>query len=281
MLAISSLSSKISNPRAVIDHMVAVLPNGREIKIDVARYLKSRVKPRLVVFDKQTPLFQWCSEHNIQNAISGGFTMHHQDKLLGEVWAAGTQCESVNFTAPWHNVRGSVYISTQGQIKIAPRHYLPKSPKGDLLQTGPLLVYRGESQIILDKDPEGISASSDQFDDDWTGASRYPRATIGTNDDFIFCVTVAGYEPGTVQGKDTGLSLRELADFMISLGATEALNLDGGSSSTLVANAKLINEPRAGQTLNFEIFPEGRPIPNAIIFEPASYRKLNLERLYK
>jgi exopolysaccharide biosynthesis protein len=126
------------------------------------------------------------------------------------------------------------------------------------------------SHIIPGKDPEGISASSDQFDDDWTGDERYPRSAVGANDDFIFCVAVNGYKRGRVQGKNTGLSLGELADLTIMMGATEALNLDGGSNVTLIANGKIINKPSAGHTYGFATYPEGRPIPNAIIFEPVS-----------
>jgi exopolysaccharide biosynthesis protein len=267
MTLFTKLRPKIRIARAATERVKIELPNGKQVEVNIARYLKFTVQPRLVVFDKQTPLFKWCKEHGIKNAINGGFTLHHNDKLLGEVWSAGKQLKSEKFSEPWHDVRGTVHISNRGNIKIAPRYFLPSRPQGDLLQTGPLLVHKGQSLITPDKDPEGISASSHQFDDDWTGNERYPRAAIGANDDFIFCVAVSGYKPGTIQGLDTGLSLGELADLMINIGATEALNLDGGSSATLVANGKLLNKPQAGQRRNFEVYPEGRPIPNAIVFE--------------
>jgi exopolysaccharide biosynthesis protein len=252
----------------VVEHIVVDLPDHTQISVDVARYLKSRVKPRVVVFDKQTSLLQWCRQHNVENAINGGFSMHHEEELLGEIWSAGKQYKSTKFTSPWHNERGSIHISNSGHVQIAPRYNIPEKPNGDLMHTGPLLVHKGHSQIIPGKDPEGISASSYQFDDDWTGDERYPRAAIGANDDFIFCVAVNGYKRGRIQGKNTGLSLGELADLMIMMGATEALNLDGGSSVTLVADGKIINKPSTGETYNFAIYPEGREIPNAIIFEP-------------
>jgi exopolysaccharide biosynthesis protein len=271
LTSLKSKSSVLTATRGVVDHIIVDLPTGRNIDVHVARYLKSKVKPRLVVFDQQTPLLKWCKQHNIQNAINGGFTMHHSDNLLGEIWTAGKKHNSIAYSAPWHNARGSVHITKQGHITIAPRHHFSKQPSGDLLQAGPLLAHKGQSLIAPGIDPEGISASSDQFDDDWTGDERYPRAAIGANEDFIFCVAVNGYWPDRKQGLDTGLSLGELADLMLQLGATEALNLDGGSNVTLVANEKLINDPRAGITYNYEAYPEGRPIPNAIIFEPVKY----------
>jgi hypothetical protein len=268
MTIASVLKPKSLIPLSVKEHVTVILPDGTKIDVDIARYLKSRVRPRLVVFDKQTPLLKWCREHHVSDAINGGFTLHHQENLLGEIWSDGKQHKSVKFTAPWHNERGSVHITNHGHIKIAPRHFLPDEPYGDLLQAGPLLVHKGQSLILPGKDPEGISSSSDQFDDDWTGDERYPRAAIGANDVFIFSVAVNGYGRGREQGENTGLSLGELADLMIMLGATEALNLDGGSSVTLIANGELINKPQGGITTGYKYYDFGRPVPNAIIFQP-------------
>jgi exopolysaccharide biosynthesis protein len=262
------LKPKVRIPECIVDHIIVDLPDGTPINIHIARYLKSRVKPRLVVFDKQIELLTWCRKNHVKNAINGGFTMHHQDEVLGEIWTAGKQHKSIPFAAPWRDERGSIHIAPNGHIKIAPRYFLPNAPNGDLLQAAPLLVHKGSSLILPGKDPEGISSSSEQFDDDWTGDKHYPRAAIGANDDFIFSVVTDGYGRGRQQGKNTGLSLGELAGLMISLGATEALNLDGGSSATLIANGKLINKVQAHITHNYETYPDGRPVPNAIIFEP-------------
>jgi exopolysaccharide biosynthesis protein len=266
----SVLRPKIRVPETIVDHIIVDLPDGTPINVHIARYLKARVKPRLVMFDKPVELIKWCREHNVKNAINGGFTMHHQDEALGEIWTAGKRHNSIPFSAPWHDERGSVHITASGRIKIAPRYYLPQQPSGDLLQAAPLLVHKGESLILPGRDPEGISASSDQFDDDWTDGEHYPRAAIGANDDFIFCVATDGYGEGREQGKNTGLTLGNMADLMIELGATEALNLDGGSSASLVANGKLINKVQGHVTVNYKVYPEGRPIPNAIIFESST-----------
>jgi hypothetical protein len=249
---------------------VVELPDGKQTKLHVVRYLRSRVRPRLVVFNKPEPLLSWCRRHHVANAINGGFSLHHKENLLGEIWTAGSKRNTIGFTKPWHKERGSLHINRHGHVQIAPRHYLPAEPSGDLLQTGPLLVHKGRSLILPGIDPEGISASSDQFDDDWTGEKRFPRSAIGANEDFIFCAVVDGYGPSRTLGKDTGLSLGEMAEVMLILGATEVLNLDGGSSATLIANGKLINRPRGGVRDKFEFYEKGRPVPNAIVFEPLS-----------
>ena len=40
-----------------------------------------------------------------------------------------------------------------------------------------------------------------------------------------------------------GLSLYQMAEFLQSLGAETAYNLDGGGSSTMVFNGELVNNP--------------------------------------
>ena len=48
------------------------------------------------------------------------------------------------------------------------------------------------------------------------------------------------------QGDSRGVSLEELADLMLEFGATDALNLDGGGSSTFVVRDELLNQPAGG-----------------------------------
>ena len=65
---------------------------------------------------------------------------------------------------------------------------------------------------------------------------------------------------------DGGLELAELARLMISFGAEEALNLDGGGSATLVRRKHLLNRPYSNQD---QPAPESRPVVTALLFECA------------
>ena len=52
-------------------------------------------------------------------------------------------------------------------------------------------------------------------------------------------------------GESAGLTLYQLAEFLSSLGAQTAYNLDGGGSSTLVFNGRVINKPTtSGRTVS-------------------------------
>ena len=69
--------------------------------------------------------------------------------------------------------------------------------------------------------------------------SHEPRTALGYNEDTLYLVVADGRQPKY----STGLTLYELASILIDLGATEAINLDGGSSSTFVVNNQVVNKP--------------------------------------
>ena len=56
---------------------------------------------------------------------------------------------------------------------------------------------------------------------------------------------------------------------MISFGAEEAINLDGGGSATLVHRRHLLNRPYSEHD---QPAPESRPVVTALLFEPAGRR---------
>jgi exopolysaccharide biosynthesis protein len=61
------------------------------------------------------------------------------------------------------------------------------------------------------------------------------------------------------------MTLVELAEALLALGATDALNLDGGGSASLVHDGRLRNRPREQHGIDLL---EGRPVVTAIVFDP-------------
>lgn len=80
---------------------------------------------------------------------------------------------------------------------------------------------------------------------------RHPRTAAGSNDREMIFVTVDGRQPGW----SVGMTLTELAELMQRLGCTDAINLDGGGSTTAWAQGSVINRPSGGVE---------RPIANAV-----------------
>lgn len=94
---------------------------------------------------------------------------------------------------------------------------------------GPHLVVNG--QVSVDSEQEG-------FDESFTNDPN-PRTAIGQMaDGRIILVTVDGR-----QKLSRGVSLLELAQIMRKLGAVNAMNLDGGGSTTMAADGLVVNWP--------------------------------------
>jgi hypothetical protein len=72
--------------------------------------------------------------------------------------------------------------------------------------------------------------------------ARHPRTTIGFNDDEIMLMTVDGRQPGW----SIGMRYEDLAVFMKEWGMKEALNLDGGGSTTAIVRDVVENRPSDG-----------------------------------
>jgi exopolysaccharide biosynthesis protein len=70
--------------------------------------------------------------------------------------------------------------------------------------------------------------------------TRHPRTAIGYNQlkNKLFFVVVDGR-----QQISDGMTLGELASFMLYVGCSEGLNFDGGGSTTMIVNDKIVNSP--------------------------------------
>ncbi len=119
---------------------------------------------------------------------------------------------------------------------------------------GPTLVKNGAVRITHDEEVffgSGI---------DWT--NQRPRTAVGYTQDGKLIMLVA--EGGRLQS--SGATLQQLAQIMLSLGAVEAMNLDGGGSTTMAVNGALFNRPNGGTSQ--------RSVPSILAVVPADSLKL-------
>lgn len=96
------------------------------------------------------------------------------------------------------------------------------------LGAGPLLLHN--HKIVLD-------AKAEQFGDAFARQAAI-RSAVGLTSGDRLLLAVVHPSPG-----GTGPTLAELAELMRQLGATDALNLDGGSSSGLYLGGQLLDRP--------------------------------------
>jgi hypothetical protein len=231
------------------------LHDGAATTLHVARHDLRRTAARVVRLPVPMALERWCREAGVAEAIVGGFFVRPGGAPLGELRTSGIARATLPFDAPWGDVRGCLHVAG-GAMAIARRDELPAQPPGDLLQAGPLLVRRGAPCLV--GDAEGFSAGAAQFDSDIT-AGRYPRAALAlTARNELLAVACDGRADD-----EAGLTLDELAEALVALGAVDALNLDGGGSTSLVCAGRLRNVPREEHGV---VLAGGRPVSTAIAF---------------
>src|SRR5690606_23184981 len=88
-----------------------------------------------------------------------------------------------------------------------------------------------------------INGVVDMNPDDALVFNRHPRTAVGINQDTskLYIIVVDGR-----QVTSAGMTLFELADYMLSIGCYNAMNLDGGGSSTMVVRGEIENSPSDG-----------------------------------
>ena len=122
-----------------------------------------------------------------------------------------------------------------------------------IIGAGPYLVKDGE--IFVDYKTEKFQAIQ----------GKNPRSAVGFNEDNLIIVTVDGREK-----KSVGMTLFELAKLMKDLDCKEAMNFDGGSSSALYVNKKIVNSA---------INKEGIAVSNALVISENDPFEMKLSSL--
>ncbi|MGM7778450.1 phosphodiester glycosidase family protein [Arthrobacter sp. KNU-44] len=106
---------------------------------------------------------------------------------------------------------------------------------------GPLLVKDGSVDVTAGHDGMVHHNDGNSFYYGWVH-KRNPRTFAGTDaQGRTMLVTADGRSTSSL-----GLSLKEEADVAVSLGMVQAMNLDGGGSTTAVADGKVQNSPSGG-----------------------------------
>jgi hypothetical protein len=119
------------------------------------------------------------------------------------------------------------------------------------------LLIGGAGWILKDGKPfrKNWSLYSEEFAD-----TRHPRTAVAWNGDYLWFFTCDGRQ----LGRSAGMTFHEMAEFLADrLGATDAVNLDGGGSTTLSIGSHIVNHPSDGTESSAEGTP--RKIANALL----------------
>jgi Phosphodiester glycosidase/SPOR domain len=171
---------------------------------------------------------------------SQGRVQRLDDSRGGAIPPDGTVLEGIGTGADWlrAHARPGQTLTLARPVTDTDGHPLTLGNGLDVVNGGPMLVAGG--QPFVDAWTEGFVKPDLPSYYYGFGVRRNPRTMAGvTATDDILLVTVDGRQPGY----SVGLSVSEEAAVMRALGAQEALNLDGGGSTTMVAGGKLLGRP--------------------------------------
>lgn len=188
---------------------------------------------------------------------------------------AGIDIELLNFSQPlpssgivtarigniYYGVNSSPIPKSGGILSLGGRalYYLPYLKPGEEIKivirlTPPIDIFQaiGGGAILL-KDGNIVFNNTGELPlSKEITEKKNPLTTIAIdNNDKIYLIVIDGRNP-----KSEGMTYLELANYLKGIGMRDALTLDGGGSSQLVINGRVVNNPSDGRE---------RPIPNAII----------------
>jgi len=229
------------SPRPMVIHILTVNVNTRKLQFIVTP--PDRIKNATPLDARTTS--QFLEEFDLDIAVNGdGFSP----------WWSRTPADYYPHTgdpvAPRGDAasRGQVYWRAPGPLPT-----LHISSKNRLSFDAPANWYNaisGETMLL----------AGGRVLDDLNDSDIHPRTAIGysANGKFLYIVVVDGRQPFYSEG----MKLTELAQLMFDLGAHDAMNLDGGGSSTLVVRGadgapRILNSP-----IDLYIPGRERPVAN-------------------
>lgn len=153
-----------------------------------------------------------------------------------------TRPSKLKWAKPDSLIDGAVIISKDFRISIQSakplEYYEHSKQEAGVIIAGPLLLFNSKKVKLPNMDFVN---------------KRHPRTFLCTNDTSVILIAVDGRK------KDAdGMSLTEAQEFLLKIGCADAINLDGGGSTTMwIKNRGLINSPSDKQG--------ERPVANAIL----------------
>lgn len=154
---------------------------------------------------------------------------------------------------------GAVVISPKGKISVVaadaanpgnimPQNWAEKIDAPSVMCSGPVLMIDGKNA---------------QLDENSFNRNRHPRSAVATKGDKIYLIAADGRSAENAQG----VSLWEFTAIMHYIGAEDAINLDGGGSTTLYVEGEngsgIVNHPSDNKKFDRE---GERHIVNALLF---------------
>ena len=205
----------------------AQLPNGQRLEIKGMN--RARIANDLVLFNSyyapSTKTNQYGREVKLKN-----------NHVIAVSTAGNMTLEPGTVVLSGHGVNAAALASLRLGDHVSLTQTLGSNAADRaqvLVSGGPLLVEQGRVQV---------RTAEEQMAPD-IARGRAPRTALGLKKDGTLLLLVLDGRSAT----SSGLTLEELAQYLVKLGAESAVNFDGGGSSEMVINGRIVNKPSDGR----------------------------------
>lgn len=229
---------------------------GSRQSISLVRYRSKRLHPRIIQTRELTPTSKSAKEAGAVAAINAGYW--NVRKVVPSTYVRiGGRDMSRTEARELFRVNGILAIDKHG-IEVfecdTTQYGSYAALYDDILASGSVLVDDGRI-------PDYSGRTSGFYD-------RHPRSVIGRNDRGETVVMVVD---GRFKGAAEGMTIAELSAICRWLGLTDAINLDGGGSSTLWCEGSgILNHPCDNKRYDHD---GERAVSSCIVIVPKRARK--------
>jgi exopolysaccharide biosynthesis protein len=228
-LAVTNLGGRVRLAVVGLDFRATVLgADGKEHAI--AGVNRPRGKDEMILFTPEFHGTTLTGPDGAEAVVIGGLVVSlHDGQGSRPIPADGCVLSATGESREWllRNLRPGWRVDVMTRAELAPAAaWEPDFIVGG----GPFLVRDGRPAFA--SDPGGY--------DRGFSLDRHPRTAAGVRaDGTLVLAAIDGRQPAT----SVGMTIPELEALMIELGCVEALNLDGGGSTTMVIRGKVVNSP--------------------------------------
>ena len=181
---------------------------------------------------------------NVKEGGSVTYLEYENERVARRSWRGDTHPDQKT------NMNGALILGNSGEIVIEKARtsyeYINSHLEKWVLVTGPLLIQDGAKTQLL----------AGGFVD-----NHHPRTAVGITNEKLLLITVDGRH-----SKAKGMTLPELQDFLGNLGCIQAINLDGGGSTTMWLKTDVIQGVISCPSDNRKFDHKGeRKVANALV----------------
>jgi exopolysaccharide biosynthesis protein len=214
-----------------VDVKAEIIVDGQTV-YPVSGFNRQRERDELIVYTSEFHRTTLSTPDGLEAVIEGGVITAVRDGAGSQtIPKEGFVLSATGLCRGW--ARNHLLVGGRVEVRSVMTALPPLPfPPDFIIGGGPVLVKGGN--VIAP-----AAADAEQFGEELS-RKRHPRTAIGVRaDGFLVLVTVDGRQPK----KSVGMTLEELAILMRDFGCVEAMNLDGGGSTTMVLNGRVVNNP--------------------------------------